>query len=130
MPGTDSQSHSQPQTRSNGPSTTTNSSTSALVPSTSSTKRLSTFNHKPNASSPARTPGGPVGGVGAAKEVISPGELCGFVDTLLAQLETRFDEMMDEMSNRIDHLETAIQDLMHGDIESNTVSPSPTPVKR
>ncbi|WWD17919.1 hypothetical protein CI109_102364 [Kwoniella shandongensis] len=119
------------QSQSNGGNTTP-----ALVPSTSSTKRLSTFNTKPNASSsPAKVGGGgggsavagggAAGGLGAVKEVVSPGELCGFVDTLLAQLENRFDEMseqvlgrMEEMSSRIDHLETTIQDLMHGDIES------------
>ncbi|KAL7423824.1 hypothetical protein Q5752_001408 [Cryptotrichosporon argae] len=68
--------------------------------------------------------GGGGGAAPQAKDVVSPGELCGFVDTLLTQLETRFDEMseqvlsrMSEMSARIDGLETAISDLMHGGIE-------------
>ncbi|WRT64116.1 uncharacterized protein IL334_001045 [Kwoniella shivajii] len=100
--------------------------TQALVPSTSSTKRLSTIS-KQNSSSPAK---GATGGLVGAKDVVSPGELCGFVDTLLAQLETRFDEMseqvlsrMNEMSSRIDNLENAIEGLMHDDIEMNVTSP-------
>lgn len=72
----------------------------------------------------------------APKDVVSPGELCGFVDTLLSQLETRFDEMsdqvlqrMNDMSSRIDQLENTIQDLMHGDVDqpSSVMSPTPTP---
>ncbi|BEI84913.1 hypothetical protein CcaverHIS002_0503140 [Cutaneotrichosporon cavernicola] len=68
-----------------------------------------------------------------AKNVASPGELCGFVDTLLNTLESRFDEMsdqvmsrMDEMASRIDNLETAISDLMNSGVES----PSATPTKK
>ncbi|WVW82269.1 hypothetical protein I302_104275 [Kwoniella bestiolae CBS 10118] len=107
------------------------SSTAALVPSSSSTKRLSTIN-KPNTSSPAKGGNaGNVAGVGG-KDVVSPGELCGFVDTLLAQLETRFDEMsdqvlarMNEMSHRIDNLENAIENLMQDDLHENVISPAP-----
>ncbi|KAL1407729.1 hypothetical protein Q8F55_007162 [Vanrija albida] len=69
-----------------------------------------------------------------AKNVATPGELCGFVDTLLNSLEERFDAMseqvlsrMTEMSTRIDNLETAIADLMQGGVEP--ASPTP-PVKK
>ncbi|WVQ62220.1 uncharacterized protein L199_000359 [Kwoniella botswanensis] len=105
-------------------------STAALVPSSSSTKRLSTIN-KPNSFSPAKGSNAGNAGVGV-KDVVSPGELCGFVDTLLAQLESRFDEMsdqvlarMNEMSHRIDNLETAIENLMQDDIHENVISPVP-----
>ncbi|WWC58608.1 uncharacterized protein I303_101151 [Kwoniella dejecticola CBS 10117] len=109
-------------------------STAALVPSSSSqTKRLSTIN-KPNSSSPAKGLAGASGAVGgnngAVKELVSPGELCGFVDTLLSQLETRFDEMseqvlsrMNEMTHRIDNLENAIESLMQDDLDQSLVSP-------
>ncbi|WWC86231.1 uncharacterized protein L201_001104 [Kwoniella dendrophila CBS 6074] len=105
------------------------SSTAALVPSQSfSTKRLSTIG-KPNSSSPAKLPNGSSSTSGA-KDIISPGELCGFVDTLLSQLETRFDEMsdqvlgrMNEMSQRIDNLENAIENLMQDDLGQDIISP-------
>ncbi|RSH80126.1 hypothetical protein EHS25_007231 [Saitozyma podzolica] len=102
-------------------------STAALAPAAPSTKRLSTIAKASGSggsavASPAGKGKGPAnGGAGLAKDVVSPGELCGFVDTLLSQLETRFDEMseqvlgrMNDMSTRIDGLENAIQDLMHG----------------
>ncbi|TXT14794.1 uncharacterized protein COLE_00987 [Cutaneotrichosporon oleaginosum] len=66
-----------------------------------------------------------------AKNVASPGELCGFVDTLLNTLESRFDEMseqslttVNEMAARIDNLETAIADLMNNGAESPTTTPT------
>ncbi|KAN0064799.1 hypothetical protein ACQY0O_001856 [Thecaphora frezii] len=54
-------------------------------------------------------------------EISSPHQLVDWVDTLLVQLENRFDEMsaqvearMTEMSTRIDALENSIQDLISG----------------
>jgi len=98
------------------------SGTAALAPGHPNTKRLSTAGKTEAKPQNAQL-------LGVGKEVVSPGELCGFVDTLLNQLETRFEEMseqvvtkMNAMSNRIDSLENAIQDLMHGDIDQ--------PVKR
>ncbi|WVR05866.1 hypothetical protein IAU60_002892 [Kwoniella sp. DSM 27419] len=121
----------------------TSNATPALVPSITSTKRLSMVGKPSAASAPgSNAPGGTtspgpgaVGAVGAAtigvKDVISPGELCGFVDTLLSQLENKFDDMseqvlsrMNEMSSRIDNLENTIQDLMQSGIESPVPSPS------
>jgi hypothetical protein len=59
--------------------------TAALVPSSSNVKRLSTVNKGPNSQpvngSPvkSRTAALPGAGTSAAKDVVSPGELCGFV---------------------------------------------------
>ncbi|RXK42078.1 hypothetical protein M231_00800 [Tremella mesenterica] len=103
-----------------------NPSTPALTPSLPSTKRLSTVK-PPSAHTPGKKP--PVTTVGP-KDVMSPGELCGFVDNLLSQLEMKFDDMskevldgMNKMSARIDQLENTIQDLMHGDIDAPTSPP-------
>ncbi|EST07467.1 Heat shock factor binding 1 [Kalmanozyma brasiliensis GHG001] len=56
-----------------------------------------------------------------APDISSPHQLIDWVDTVLGQLETRFDDMngqvtarMNEMSSRIDALESSIQDLIHG----------------
>ncbi|KZT59185.1 hypothetical protein CALCODRAFT_467294 [Calocera cornea HHB12733] len=54
-------------------------------------------------------------------DISSPHELTAFVESLLTQLETRFDEMsgqvlerMNAMSTRVDALEASIQDLISG----------------
>ncbi|EJU04619.1 hypothetical protein DACRYDRAFT_104503 [Dacryopinax primogenitus] len=54
-------------------------------------------------------------------DISSPHELTAFVESLLTQLETRFDEMstqvlerMNAMSTRVDSLEVSIQDLISG----------------
>ncbi|KAG8979766.1 hypothetical protein FRB95_014888 [Tulasnella sp. JGI-2019a] len=64
------------------------------------------------------------------EDISSPHELTMFVDTLLSQLETKFDEMstqvldkMTAMSTRVDSLEVAIQDL----INDTHMTPLPTP---
>ncbi|KAG8858764.1 hypothetical protein FRB96_004901 [Tulasnella sp. 330] len=64
------------------------------------------------------------------EDISSPHELTMFVDTLLTQLEAKFDEMstqvldkMTAMSTRVDALEVAIQDL----INDTHVTPLPTP---
>ncbi|KAJ3783224.1 heat shock factor binding protein 1-domain-containing protein [Lentinula boryana] len=65
--------------------------------------------------------------------ISSPHELTAFVETLLEQLDTKFDEMssqildrMNQMSTRVDALETSIQDIINGDL-SVPQSPSPIP---
>ncbi|KAF8476470.1 heat shock factor binding protein 1-domain-containing protein [Gautieria morchelliformis] len=57
------------------------------------------------------------------EDISSPHELTAFVETLLGQLETKFDDMssqildrMSQMSARVDSLETSIQDLINGDV--------------
>ncbi|ORY28996.1 heat shock factor binding protein 1-domain-containing protein [Naematelia encephala] len=123
-------------------------STAALAPSGSNIKRLSTIGKHPNQASGGNTmspvigankgksvgAGSSVSGGGAGGQVFSPVELCGFVDTMLAQLETRFEDhseqmlaRMNDMSTRIDNLENTISDLMNGDIDV-PISPSPSPM--
>ncbi|KZS91980.1 hypothetical protein SISNIDRAFT_456171, partial [Sistotremastrum niveocremeum HHB9708] len=71
---------------------------------------------------------------GKVEDISSPHELTAFVETLLGQLEGKFDEMsssvlarMDQMSTRVDALEASIQDIINGDFESNVSVPqSPT----
>ncbi|EAU85255.1 hypothetical protein CC1G_10041 [Coprinopsis cinerea okayama7 len=65
------------------------------------------------------------------KDISSPHELTAFVENLLEQLDTKFDEMsnqildrMNQMSSRVDALEASIQDIINGDIPA---SPSPVP---
>ncbi|KAF8574940.1 hypothetical protein K439DRAFT_1250991, partial [Ramaria rubella] len=57
------------------------------------------------------------------EDISSPHELTVFVETLLGQLETKFDDMstqildrMSQMSARVDSLESSIQDLINGDV--------------
>ncbi|KAL0580865.1 hypothetical protein V5O48_001157 [Marasmius crinis-equi] len=70
--------------------------------------------------------------VGPVNNISSPHELTAFVETLLEQLDTKFDEMsnqildrMTQMSTRVDALEASIQDIISGDIpQSPTATPS------
>ncbi|KAF4571075.1 hypothetical protein EYR40_007560 [Pleurotus pulmonarius] len=62
-------------------------------------------------------------------DISSPHELTAFVETLLEQLDAKFDDMsskildrMTMMSTRVDALEASIQDIINGDIPQ---SPSP-----
>ncbi|KAH9838440.1 heat shock factor binding protein 1-domain-containing protein [Rhodofomes roseus] len=55
-------------------------------------------------------------------DISSPHELTAFVETLLEQLDAKFDDMssqildrMMQMSTRVDALEAAIQDIINGD---------------
>ncbi|KDQ24908.1 hypothetical protein PLEOSDRAFT_1107833 [Pleurotus ostreatus PC15] len=66
-------------------------------------------------------------------DISSPHELTAFVETLLEQLETKFNDMssqmidrMTQMSSRVDNLEAAIQDIINADM-SVPQSPSPAP---
>ncbi|EJD42504.1 hypothetical protein AURDEDRAFT_168319 [Auricularia subglabra TFB-10046 SS5] len=65
------------------------------------------------------------------EDISSPHELTAFVETLLGQLEAKFDDMssqlldrMGQMSSRVDALEASIQDLINTDIAA---PPSPKP---
>ncbi|KIY49233.1 hypothetical protein FISHEDRAFT_41334 [Fistulina hepatica ATCC 64428] len=56
-------------------------------------------------------------------DISSPHELTNFVEALLEQLDQKFDTMstqildrMNQMSTRVDALETAIQDIINGDV--------------
>ncbi|KAH7884779.1 hypothetical protein F5I97DRAFT_1500660 [Phlebopus sp. FC_14] len=67
-------------------------------------------------------------------EISSPHELTAFVETLLEQLDNKFDEMssqildrMMQMSNRVDALEAAIQDIISGDVSTPNAPQSPSP---
>ncbi|KAJ6483791.1 hypothetical protein C8R47DRAFT_560759 [Mycena vitilis] len=86
-------------------------------------------------------------------DISSPHELTAFVETLLEQLDTKFDEMstqildrstlsasfapcpililssVTQMSTRVDALEASIQDIINGDV-SVPQSPSPIPGRR
>jgi len=95
-----------------GPSTT-QPATAALQTATTNFKRLSTI--KSNNSSPGKKPAQSLGSSLVGKDVVSPAELCGFVsfrhavkcgreaddrikvDNLLGQLETRFEDMSDQI---------------------------------
>ncbi|KAH8118109.1 heat shock factor binding protein 1-domain-containing protein [Phellopilus nigrolimitatus] len=63
-------------------------------------------------------------------DITSPHELTAFVETLLEQLDTKFDDMssqflkrMDMMSTRVDALEVSIQDIINGDITAGASVP-------
>ncbi|SJK99516.1 uncharacterized protein ARMOST_02821 [Armillaria ostoyae] len=81
----------------------------------------------------APAPVNPKPSVGAVKDISSPHELTAFVETLLENLDAKFDEMstqildrMSQMSTRVDALEASIQDIINGDV-SVPQSPSPGP---
>ncbi|KAH9917849.1 uncharacterized protein B0H18DRAFT_1033303 [Fomitopsis serialis] len=57
-----------------------------------------------------------------SSDISSPHELTAFVESLLEQLDAKFDDMssqildrMMQMSTRVDALEAAIQDIINGD---------------
>ncbi|EDR04102.1 uncharacterized protein LACBIDRAFT_306384 [Laccaria bicolor S238N-H82] len=65
-------------------------------------------------------------------DISSPHELTAFVETLLEQLDAKFDEMstqildrMTQMSTRVDALEASIQDIINGDV-ATSVPQSPS----
>ncbi|TRM68677.1 heat shock factor binding protein 1-domain-containing protein [Schizophyllum amplum] len=70
-------------------------------------------------------------------DISSPHELTAFVETLLEQLDTRFEEMsneildrMNQMSTRVDALEASIHDIINSDTPSVPPSPSQLPQPR
>ncbi|KAH8987438.1 heat shock factor binding protein 1-domain-containing protein [Lactarius akahatsu] len=68
-------------------------------------------------------------------DISSPHELTAFVETLLEQLDAKFDDMssqiverMVQMSQRVDALEASIQDIINGDAPPSSapsIPPSP-----
>ncbi|KDQ07497.1 hypothetical protein BOTBODRAFT_38795 [Botryobasidium botryosum FD-172 SS1] len=89
----------------------------------------------PTAPSSATTATAPLASTKALRpeDISSPHELTAFVDVLLTQLETRFDEMsaqvldrMNQMSTRVDALEFAIQDLINGDVAGPATPQTPS----
>ncbi|EPQ53969.1 hypothetical protein GLOTRDRAFT_77844 [Gloeophyllum trabeum ATCC 11539] len=72
-------------------------------------------------------------------DISSPHELTAYVESLLEQLDAKFDDMstqildrMMQMSARVDALEASIQDIINGDVPTNTsttsVPQSPSPM--
>ncbi|KAG8733966.1 hypothetical protein FRC11_014169 [Ceratobasidium sp. 423] len=68
------------------------------------------------------------------EDITSPHELTVFIENLLNQVETGFDEMstqilerMTQMSSRVDSLELAVQDLINGDLSAPGPSLTPQP---
>ncbi|KAG6337115.1 hypothetical protein ID866_1989 [Astraeus odoratus] len=98
--------------------------TPASTPARPGTAPDTSGSRTPTSQPPAPNPG----------EISSPHELTAFVETLLEQLDTKFDEMssqildrMIQMSNRVDALEAAIQDIISGDVATPNAPQSPTP---
>ncbi|TDL25829.1 hypothetical protein BD410DRAFT_784857 [Rickenella mellea] len=89
---------------------------------------------KPNNSSVTPTKTLPAQSLTATTEISSPHELTAFVETLLEQLDTKFDDMsnqildrMNQMSTRVDALEASIQDIINGDVTGPSLPQSPAP---
>ncbi|KAJ1307553.1 hypothetical protein OPQ81_001650 [Rhizoctonia solani] len=68
------------------------------------------------------------------EDITSPHELTVFIENLLNQVESGFDEMsnqildrMTQMSSRVDSLELAVQDLINGDLSAPGPSLTPQP---
>lgn len=71
------------------------------------------------------------------EDISSPHELTAFVESLLGQLEGKFEDMssqildkLNQMSVRVDSLETSIQDLINGGPISLPTSPAPSQTRR
>ncbi|KAJ3555341.1 hypothetical protein NM688_g2631 [Phlebia brevispora] len=88
---------------------------------------------------PNGTPSNANKAVPNAPDVSSPHELTAFVETLLEQLDAKFDDMssqilerMTQMSTRVDALEAAIQDIINGENTTGQAPPSlpQSPVQR
>ncbi|TRM64761.1 heat shock factor binding protein 1-domain-containing protein, partial [Schizophyllum amplum] len=67
---------------------------------------------------------------GSGPDVSSPHELTAFVETLLSQLDDKFESMsgqilerMDQMSARVDALEASIQDIISDDLSPGSPPP-------
>ncbi|KAJ7220296.1 heat shock factor binding protein 1-domain-containing protein [Mycena pura] len=102
---------------------------------TPATPAKATDNERDKTPTPSVKSTAPVPSIGPG-DISSPHELTAFVESLLEQLDTKFDEMstqildrMTEMSTRVDSLEAAIHDIINGDI-SVPQSPSPIPGSR
>ncbi|KAH9943691.1 heat shock factor binding protein 1-domain-containing protein [Amylocystis lapponica] len=67
-------------------------------------------------------------------DISSPHELTAFVESLLEQLDAKFDDMssqildrMEQMSTRVDALEVAIHDIISTDATAGPLSVPPSP---
>ncbi|CAE6454857.1 hypothetical protein RSOLAG1IB_01452 [Rhizoctonia solani AG-1 IB] len=76
----------------------------------------------------------PTAGLTKPEDITSPHELTVFIENLLNQVETGFDDMsgqilerMTQMSSRVDSLELAVQDLINGDLSGPGPSLTPQP---
>ncbi|THH04436.1 hypothetical protein EW145_g5528 [Phellinidium pouzarii] len=104
------------------------SSAKPLKISASTPSKLPTSSQTPtNATSSSTAASTSTAAVNVA-DITSPHELTAFVEDLLERLDTKFDDMssqilerMNQMSSRVDALETSIQDIINGDI---TAGPS------
>ncbi|KZT07614.1 uncharacterized protein LAESUDRAFT_724580 [Laetiporus sulphureus 93-53] len=85
---------------------------------------------------PAAAPGTttPAKATSNPSDISSPHELTAFVESLLEQLDAKFDDMsgqmlerMNQMSTRVDALEAAIQDIINGDAGANPPSMPQSP---
>ncbi|KDQ59134.1 hypothetical protein JAAARDRAFT_33867 [Jaapia argillacea MUCL 33604] len=109
-------------------------STPSKPPTRQNTRELtSTPNNANGTGSSSATNAGPtsVSIVTNPSDISSPHELTAYVESLLEQLDSRFDDMsnqildrMMQMSTRVDALEASIQDIINGDINS---TPPPLP---
>ncbi|KAF7796030.1 hypothetical protein EIP86_007199 [Pleurotus ostreatoroseus] len=88
---------------------------------------------------PNGTPSNATKNVPNAPDISSPHELTAFVETLIEQLDSKFDDMssqildrMTQMSTRVDALEAAIQDIINGENTGGQAPPSlpQSPVQR
>lgn len=108
---------------------TTTSALPLKVPATPSRATENDKDKTPVVDAKESRPSKPVAVV--PQDISSPHELTAFVETLLEQLDSKFDEMsnqildrMNQMSSRVDALEASIQDIINGDVPQ---SPSPLP---
>ncbi|KAI0806148.1 heat shock factor binding protein 1-domain-containing protein [Irpex lacteus] len=104
--------------------------TSTVTPSKASISPVSTAGASAAASSPSKP-------VVNTSDISSPHELTAFVETLLEQLDAKFDDMsnqildrMTQMSTRVDALEASIQDIINGDATTAPTSLPQSPILR
>ncbi|ETW82771.1 hypothetical protein HETIRDRAFT_247841, partial [Heterobasidion irregulare TC 32-1] len=101
--------------------------TPANTPSKISNNERKNLETPPAGSSPLKQ-----AGLSDPSDISSPHELTAFVETLLEQLDAKFDDMssqildrMMQMSSRVDALEASIQDIINGDISTQSNPPTP-----
>ncbi|KAI0034558.1 heat shock factor binding protein 1-domain-containing protein, partial [Vararia minispora EC-137] len=87
---------------------------------------------KKDAPSESKLAEAPKSGVTNPADISSPHELTAYVETLLENLDAKFDEMssqildrMMQMSSRVDALEASLQDIINSDGTGASVPPSP-----
>ncbi|RDX57366.1 hypothetical protein OH76DRAFT_1395159 [Lentinus brumalis] len=82
-------------------------------------------------STASSTTAGPAKSATSAPDISSPHELTAFVESLLEQLDQKFDDMssqildrMTQMSSRVDALEASIHDIISSDTPAAPLPPS------